>query len=67
MVLQDVEERYKGDDYTQLGGVADYFEGSFREADIPFNKTVLEQSVFQASPPRLKQERSSVLNVLCCY
>lgn len=47
MVLRDFEERYSRDESAQLERVADYFEGSFREVDIPFNKTVLEQSVSQ--------------------
>ena len=49
VVLNDFESKYGTEEHSQLERVADYFLGSFKEADIPFNKTVLEQPVSKVS------------------
>lgn len=42
-LLESVEQKYKTDERNQLGIITDHFLSTFRECDIPFNKTVLEQ------------------------
>ena len=44
-VLSDFEDKYSSDEHSQLQRVADYIIESFKDADIPFNKTVLEQPI----------------------
>lgn len=44
-LLESVEQKYKADQRNQLEIVADHLLTSFRDVDIPFNKTILEQPV----------------------
>ena len=41
--LEETVRKYKGDEAAQLQTVADHFLKAFRECDLPFNRTVLEQ------------------------
>ena len=47
--LSSVATKYKADQKAQLEVVAGFFDKSFRESEVPFNKTVLEQPLSKAS------------------
>lgn len=50
-VLEGIEQKYKADEGIQLEIFADHFISLFKDADIPFNKIVLDMPHSKVSPP----------------
>lgn len=49
-VLEGIEQKYKTDEGIQLEIFADHFITLFKEADIPFNKIIMEELQSKVTP-----------------